>query len=212
MSIMTLKMPLLTICFLLIIVLSRHFFSGDGQKTKRTTLRNSRNRSETLRLHLPFMKNLKVTGDGTLRPCYDTGAKNRCSREGVLTMTLTLNYFPEMFAVCRMASSEAIPTWATQGSFFNICRSRDELSLVCEQSRVPEGTRFESDWRLFQVLGPLPFELTGILAALTAPLAASSISIFAISTFDTDYLLVKARDFDAACASLGSAGISIHPK
>ncbi len=109
-------------------------------------------------------------------------------------VTLTLTVLPETLAVCRLASDAAVPGWAMAGSFSSITRTADELSVVCAQSQVPDGVKREGGWRGLKVEGPLDFALTGILASLAAPLAQAGISIFAVSTYDTDYVLVKELD------------------
>jgi len=118
---------------------------------------------------------------------------------------------PDTFAICRLAASAPIPAWA-RGDFLSITRTRDELSIVCAQPNVPAGIRCERDWCALQVVGQLDFALTGILASLSAPLADAGISIFALSTFDTDYVLVKARDLENAIRVLREAGHKIKGK
>lgn len=119
-------------------------------------------------------------------------------------MGLKLLVLPQVLAVCRLAPDAALPDWIdTTAGFLTISRTADELSLVCDLERVPEGVRVEPGWRAFKVEGPLDFALTGILAALAKPLADAGISIFAISTFDTDYLLVRVKELDRAIAVLG---------
>ena len=123
-----------------------------------------------------------------------------------MTHVLTLSILPDTYAICRLNAPAPIPDWARD--FFSITRTRDELSIVCVQRDVPAGIRCERDWRALKVDGTLDFALTGILASLAAPLADAGISIFAISTFDTDYLLVKAIDLEKAIQVLQKAG---HP-
>jgi hypothetical protein len=110
------------------------------------------------------------------------------------------------FAVCRLAPDSAIPAWATEPGFFSITRTANELSIVCEGKRVPVGVQAELDWATIQLQGPFPFEMTGVLAAILNPLATEGIGIFAISTFDTDYVLVKAERVQAADDALRRAG------
>jgi hypothetical protein len=86
--------------------------------------------------------------------------------------------------------------------FLSITRTADELSIVCEESLAPAGAKVQPGWRAFKVEGPLDFSLTGIMATLAAPLATAKISLFAVATFDTDYLLVSERDLEAAIAAL----------
>ena len=90
--------------------------------------------------------------------------------------------------------------------FWTLTRTEDELSLVCLQSIAPTHCPSEKDWRILKVLGPLEFSLTGILASLTEPLARAKISIFAISTFETDYLLVKESKIHESFEALKDAG------
>lgn len=119
---------------------------------------------------------------------------------------LELEALPDLLAVCRLAPELPVPAWAFQGAFSSISRTREELSVVCDIANVPEDVKAERGWRGIKVKGPLDFAWTGILAALATPLAVARISIFAISTFDTDYILVKERDFSAATTVLVEAG------
>jgi hypothetical protein len=98
----------------------------------------------------------------------------------------------DTLAVCRLSPSADIPQWALQNkTLLSITYTSDELSLVCLEEMVPGGVQYERSWRAIKVQGPLDFSLTGILVALAAPLAAVHIPIFALSTFDTDYLLLQ---------------------
>ncbi|WP_026870738.1 ACT domain-containing protein [Inquilinus limosus] len=116
---------------------------------------------------------------------------------------LTLSLLPEMLAVARLPAGALLPGWVDWSDpFVTVSRTRDELSVVCPEARVPGDVRAERGWRGFKVEGPLDFALTGILARLAAPLAEAGISIFAVSTYDTDYLLVRAADLEAATAVL----------
>lgn len=121
-------------------------------------------------------------------------------------MGLNLKVLPGAFAVCRLPAGKTLPPWALSGPFSSVTQTQEELSVVCLESAVPVGVRSEGGWRGLQVVGPLDFALTGILCSLAAPLAEAGISIFAISTFDTDYLLVKAVDLAAAVDALRQAG------
>jgi len=126
------------------------------------------------------------------------------------TRRLELTVLAERFAISRLAADAPIPDWATRGSFFSVTRTGDELSVVSELSHVPVGVQSQPGWRVFKVHGPFVLSEIGILSALAAPLAESKISLFAVSTFDTDYLLVAAETLSAAIAALGRAGHTIH--
>jgi hypothetical protein len=107
---------------------------------------------------------------------------------------------PETLAVCRLHASDRIPSWALElhEGFVSITRTADELSIVCPQEAVPPDTQVEEDWRALVLPGPIPFEATGVLAALTVPLADAGIPVFAISTYDTDYVLVREKNVERA--------------
>ncbi len=119
---------------------------------------------------------------------------------------LPLTLLEDELAVCRLDPDEEIPAWVAGGGLWSVTRTEEELSLICAFEQVPEGVRHEGPWRAFKVQGPLDFALTGILAALAQPLAEAGIPIFALSTFDTDYLLVKAERLEAAAGALRGAG------
>lgn len=114
---------------------------------------------------------------------------------------------PDTLAVCRLPSESPLPTWASGDSpFITVSRTREELSITTLDALVPPDVTCERGYRAVRVHGPLPLNLIGILAAIADPLADAGLSIFAISTFETDYVLVKARDFEKAMATLERAG------
>jgi hypothetical protein len=112
---------------------------------------------------------------------------------------------PGRLGVCRLDPDAPMPDWAT-GPFVSATRTPAELSIVCDESRVPAEVRREGGWRAIEVAGPLEFSLVGVLDSLTGPLARAGVSIFAMSTFDTDYLLVREVDLARAIAALREAG------
>jgi hypothetical protein len=113
---------------------------------------------------------------------------------------MEVSVLPGTLAICRLHASERIPSWALElhEGFVSITRTPDELSIVCPQDAVPPDTRVEEDWRALVLPGPIPFEMTGVLAALTVPLAEAGIPVFAISTYDTDYVLVREKNVEHA--------------
>jgi uncharacterized protein len=118
---------------------------------------------------------------------------------------MNLSTHPERYAICRLNHDAPYPEWA-KGKFVSLSRTQDELSVVCEQDNVPGDVKHEGDWRVLQVAGPMDLSIIGVLASLTKPLADAGINLFAISTFDTDYLLVKAENYEAAKGALERAG------
>jgi hypothetical protein len=120
---------------------------------------------------------------------------------------LDLEVLPETLAICRYPPDAQVPGWAEQSrSFLTISRTRDELSITAVQAALPADLGCERDYRSFRVRGPLPLDLVGVLASIAGPLADAGVSIFAISTFETDYVLVKAQDLDRARGVLSRAG------
>jgi uncharacterized protein len=119
---------------------------------------------------------------------------------------MNLTILSDTFAICRLSAAEDVPDWAMFGEFVSITHTADELSIVCAEKHVPSDVKADRGWRALKVEGPLDLALTGILASLANPLAEAQINLFAISTFDTDYLLVKGYNLDRACAVLRQAG------
>jgi hypothetical protein len=114
---------------------------------------------------------------------------------------------PGRWAVVRFPADAPVPEWALRPSpFVSISRTADELSIVCPEAFVTPSARCEGGWQVIKLLGPFPFEEVGILASFAAPLAAAGVAIFAISTFDTDYILIKSAQVEAAVDALRSAG------
>jgi hypothetical protein len=118
---------------------------------------------------------------------------------------------PGTYAVCRLPAAADVPPWASAaGGFASVTRTAEELSIVCEEARVPapepEGLRREGGFALLKLHGPFPLNAVGILASVAKPLAEAGISLLAIGTFDTDYLLVKRALAEQAVATLVEAG------
>jgi hypothetical protein len=121
---------------------------------------------------------------------------------------MLLRVLPERLAICKLPAAAPVPEWAA-GGFTSVTRTRAELSIVCPQEAVPPAVSSVGGWRAFEVEGPLDFGLTGILSSIARPLADAQISIFAISTFDTDYVLVREGSLEHAERVLRAAGHSV---
>jgi L-amino acid N-acyltransferase YncA len=114
--------------------------------------------------------------------------------DGHVVRPLVLTAVPGTYAVCRLDAGAAVPAWATAGLFLSISRTAEELSVVCPQDAVPADVRGERGWACLRVAGAIPFGVVGVLYRLTAPLSVAGVSVFVVSTFDTDYLLLKETD------------------
>ena len=112
-------------------------------------------------------------------------------------------------AIARLEAETAVPAWAMAGGFFSITRTPGELSVVAEHARIPSGMPADGGWCALQVEGPLPLSAVGILHSISGPLAGAGISIFAVSTHDTDYLLVKVEAMERAVRALSAAGHTV---
>ncbi len=119
---------------------------------------------------------------------------------------MNLKIIEGSFSICRLKFDSHLPEWIFLSSFYSITKTSDELSVVCESIYIPKDVLAEKDWCLIKVKGPLDFSLTGILASLANPLALAKVSIFAISTFDTDYLMVKQNNTEKAKQILETSG------
>ena len=122
------------------------------------------------------------------------------------TGNLALDLLNDRFAISRLHPESAIPGWVYSSPFFSVTRSDSELSVVCCESVLPPGLPAERGFRCLRVRGPLDFSETGILESLARPLAEAEVSIFALSTYDTDYILVPHESLETAIDSLTNAG------
>jgi hypothetical protein len=124
-------------------------------------------------------------------------------------MNLTLEVLPDTLGVCKLDTNQVIPTWAYQGGLFSITKTVEELSIVCSEENIPGDVLCERGWKAFKVQGTLDFGLVGILAKVTTALANAGLGIFAISTYNTDCILVKTQDFNCAVNTLRNDGHKI---
>ena len=120
---------------------------------------------------------------------------------------LELRTFDETFALARLAADAPVPAWVGGNDLLAVVRTRNELSIVCRDDTVPQNvTEVERGFRCLAVVGTLDFALTGVISSLAKPLADAGISIFGISTYDTDHILVRADRLEEAKAALRAAG------
>lgn len=124
-------------------------------------------------------------------------------------MNLHLLVLDGELSVCRLAPDRNLNFGALEGPLVAAVRTEDELSVVCATASAPADAKCEGGWRALRVAGTLDFGLTGVLAAIAQPMADAGISIFAVSTYDTDYLLVKGEQLKAAITSLEAAGHTV---
>lgn len=116
-----------------------------------------------------------------------------------------------LYAIVRLAPDAGVPEWAGGGEFTSITRTGDELSIVCPIENLPSDASSLPRWICLKLQGPFPFSQTGVLLSFIEPLSSKGIPIFAISTFDTDYVLVQEEWVGAALAELESAGHELLP-
>jgi len=112
-------------------------------------------------------------------------------------------------AICRLGPESGLPEWALSLPYWSVTKTPDEISVVCPESAVPNGVAASRGWRALRFEGPLPLDQTGILASVIGPLANARVSVFAVATYDTDYVLIPAAQRAAAIAALEAAGHSV---
>jgi hypothetical protein len=122
---------------------------------------------------------------------------------------LNLLLLHDAYTVCRLPPDSQLPEWARApgDDFISITRTTEELSIICPTRRVPSDVGSRSDgWRCLKVQGPLDFSLIGVLHSITTPLAHAKLSLLAVATFDTDYVLIRSADLTSARRALAEAG------
>lgn len=122
-------------------------------------------------------------------------------------MNLSFSVLRQSFVVARLEPNADVPSAVLASrDFISITRTDEELSIVCSENVAADLTQVDQSWRGIKVHGPFAFDQTGVLASFLSPLASASIGIFAISTFDTDYILVKSENLERAVQALQAAG------
>jgi hypothetical protein len=125
--------------------------------------------------------------------------KFRCLRDGP-------------YAIVQLAPEATVPEWVSKGEFTSISRTADELSIVCPVNHLPPGVDTDHHWICLKLEGPFPFSMTGVLLSFIEPLSSRGIPIFAISTYDTDYVLIPEEFMGAALSILDEAGHELWPR
>lgn len=121
-------------------------------------------------------------------------------------MAISIERLEGGYAIAQLAADAAIPSWCDGEGFVSINRTADELSVVCLQDRIPDDVKADHDWDCFRFVGPFAFDETGIALSVIRPLSENGVGIFLVSTFDTDYLLLKSHRVAEAQRLLSLAG------
>lgn len=122
---------------------------------------------------------------------------------------LRLVLMSDPLAICRLEPASGLPTWALEAPYWSVTKTPTEVSVVCPEAAVPSHVAASRGWRALRFDGPLPLDQTGILASVITPLAQARISVFALGTYDTDYVLIPFAQRLAAIAALESAGHTV---
>lgn len=123
---------------------------------------------------------------------------------------LTLSVLDERLAVCRFDPGSEVPAWAVEGRFSSVTRTPDELSVVCPDYCVPPDVVCERGWRALKLEGTFDLDLTGILVSVASPLSEAGVGVFAIATYDTDYVLVRETQLEQAVTELSGHGHTVN--
>jgi hypothetical protein len=115
------------------------------------------------------------------------------------------------YAIVHLASSAAVPSWAMKGEFTSVTRTTDELSIICPTQNLPPDVTSSHRWISLKLEGPFPFSQTGVLLSFIEPLSTNHIPIFAISTYDTDYVLIQQEFLESSLKILTAGGHEIAP-
>ena len=116
---------------------------------------------------------------------------------------------PGRFALCQLPAGTKVPAWAFTGEFHSVTVTPEEVSIICDQEAVPEGVKMQRDYILLGIEGPFDFNAIGILQSFLAPLAQARIPIFAISTYNIDFVLLHEEFEQRALEALKRAGYEV---
>ena len=128
------------------------------------------------------------------------------NNEVQMARSITLKQLPNLYGISRLAPTDDFPLWINGDGFLSVTRTTDELSIVCEQDRIPRDVQSSLDWVCFQFVGPFAFDDTGIVSSVIQPLSDNKIGIFVVSTYDGDHLLIQRNHLDQAIGILTSSG------
>ena len=131
-------------------------------------------------------------------------------KKGKKPPKLTLLILRQTFTICRLDKDAPIPDWVFQGNLYSVTRTKDELSIVCPLINVPTGIVCNQGWSCLKVKGPLDLSLTGIISSIASTLEMGNISLFSISTYDTDYVMVNEKNLEKAIFALTETGHRIQ--
>ena len=122
---------------------------------------------------------------------------------------MNLQILNDKYAICKFNVNSDLPDWVKDSDFYSVTKTNDELSVVCKQSGSLDNCEISEDWQILKVAGPLDLSLIGIIAEISGTLRDNKIPIFTVSTFETDYILVKSKDLTRAVNSLKASGHKI---
>ena len=118
-------------------------------------------------------------------------------------MILTFIVLSKTYSIYRFKKDSILPDWIYSSDFYSITQTKDELSVIAVQTNlILDDTLISKDWRIFQIVGPLDFSLIGIIADISKIFKDKQISIFTISTYETDYILIKQKDLNLGADAL----------
>ncbi|HEY0789434.1 MAG TPA: ACT domain-containing protein [Chthoniobacterales bacterium] len=123
---------------------------------------------------------------------------------------LTISVLPEHLSICRLEADAPVPAWVEGGTFVSVTRTREELTVICPQEYVPAEAKVSRNWRALKLEGSFDLDLVGLLVSVAGPLAQAGIGILPVGTYETDYVLVRQDQLDAAIRALRFIGCQVQ--
>jgi hypothetical protein len=127
----------------------------------------------------------------------------------IMSKSFVISVLKDGYKVCRLNAFDGVPDWALDSPLSSVTRTAEELSIVCPDQVAPDEFKSEHEWKCLKIHGPLGFDEVGIISSLTRVLANADISVFVLSTFETDYILVKKMNIEKAAKVLSDSGHEI---